>query len=205
MIYWCQSATSKRFKNSGEDLKDLFSWIKHFAGRKTKLPVVDMRVTMTDGCICVPEVIVSAPLWMGLYVCTICLCGGNVVCGAPRALCGLMREENIILQKKHGKWWVMFACDTLTCFLILFCCTLFCVFVVVLCYGHWQRYLLEMQLLPVKPEVPICLSVCAPLCVCVRSTSAYRLTQMCVCALKRRRSHTCFAICFYCSLKLPCS
>lgn len=178
MIYWCQSATSKRFKNSGEDLKDLFSWIKHFAGRKTKLPVVDMRVTMTDGCICVPEVIASAPLWMGLYAYTICLCGGNVVCGAPRALYGLTGEENIILQKKHGKWWVMSPCDTLTCVLILFCFTLlfFCC-----CFVLWPLAAVPAwnAAAPCEawgPHLSFCLCACVCVFVCVRSASAYQLT-----------------------------
>lgn len=168
MIYWCQSATSKRFKNSGEDLKDLFSWIKHFAGRKTKLPVVDTRgnydrwlylctwsnceCTVVDGFICVYHMFV----WWE--------CGMWCTSGAVRSDGGRKHypaKETWKVMGDVSVWHFNLCFD-----FVLFHFVLFFV-VVVLCYGHWQRYLLEMQLLPVKPEVPICLSVCAPVCVCV--------------------------------------
>lgn len=178
MIYWCQSATSKRFKNSGEDLKDLFSWIKHFAGRKTKLPVVDTRgnydrwlylctwsnceCTVVDGFICVYHMFV----WWE--------CGMWCTSGAVRSDGGRKHypaKETWKVMGDVSVWHFNLCFDFVLFHFVLFLLLLFCAMAI----GSGTCLKCSCSLWSLRsPSVFLSVRLCV--FVCVRSASAYQLT-----------------------------
>ena len=82
MIYWCQNPTSSTKIKSGEDVKQLCSWIKYYATRKTEVPILkcgrqegkyDRWLSLCTWCKCA----------QCAYVC-VCVCV-LTICGAPEA------------------------------------------------------------------------------------------------------------------------